>query len=193
MLKVLKLSENNNFVMNERERLKSKVRSCLIHSLYLQSFSVQVHQLGFFSVYGNEKMKAIFLVCHLSIENQQEVLFHSILSLGNSVMKGIWCLFFSMSTWRWQASLIHVLLPKMSHVNTFNFKCNEGALAGQVICEILVREHTSSIEYENVEKYGRISISDMWSMKNVLKDGKHRIESQYLKDSLKSWPVWLSG
>lgn len=83
------------------------------------------------------------------------------------------------------ASLAHVSLPKISHMDTFNFKCNEGAMAYQDRCEILVTEHESSIEYENVEKYERINISDMWSMKNVSKDGKHRIGSQYLKDGFK--------
>lgn len=84
-----------------------------------------------------------------------------------------------------QASLAHVSFPKMSHMDTFNFKCNEGTRAWQDRGEVLVREHASSIEYENVKQYERINISDIWSVKNVLKDGKHRIESQYLKDSFK--------
>lgn len=56
----------------------------------------------------------------------------------------------------------------MSHMDTFNFKCNESAVAWQNRYEILVRERASFIKYENVEKYDRVNVSDVSNLKNIL-------------------------
>lgn len=86
---------------------------------YLQFFSVQVHQLEFFSLCGNDKVKAFSLVCHLFIKRHQEALFHSTLNLGNSVVKCTLCfIILSVNLEVTQASLAHVSFPKMSHMDT---------------------------------------------------------------------------
>lgn len=58
-----------------------------------------------------------------------------------------------------QSSLAHVSLPKMSHMDTFNFKLKESTVAWQDRRGVLVKKHTSSIEYKNVEIYGKINVS----------------------------------
>lgn len=90
---------------------------------------------------------------------KQEALLHSILNLGRrSVAKDM------PSTQNadlevTQASLAHISLPNMSHVDTFNFKSSESVMAQQDGSEILVRGCASSIEY--VEKYERMNVSDI--------------------------------
>lgn len=70
-----------------------------------------------------EQQRLVFCSPHVH-RGQQKALLHLILSLGKRVCWSTLCFFENVNLEVAQASLAHISLPKMSHMDTFNFKCN---------------------------------------------------------------------